>query len=305
MWNINENNPRTYSSSSRYVISSPHTVSLLLLGPPLTGDLHPPATNISGNTAMKLLIRTIASDSKPMLSQKSMSSSTDMFKPTGEKAGGVPTSLPEPVQTSRDIDLSPSQPLQLNQRTGNLGVIGRNSTDLGPVGDNFSALTANSGGVRDQLYNLQMLEAAHLKLPQPKDSEHPRTYTPKHPTITPPSFPQVQAPIVNNPAFWERVGLEPYGTDTLFFSFYYQQNTYQQYMAAKELKKQSWRYHRKYNTWFQRHEEPKVATDEYEQGTYVYFDFHIENDDMQHGWCQRIKTDFTFEYNYLEDEPIV
>lgn len=62
------------------------------------------------------------------------------------------------------------------------------------------------------------------------------------------------------------------------------QNTYQQYLAAKELKKQSWRYHKKYNTWFQRHEEPKVATDEYEQGTYVYFDFHIANDDLQHGW---------------------
>jgi len=91
---------------------------------------------------------------------------------------GVPASLPEPVQTSRDIDLSPGQPLQSNQRTGNLGVIGRNSTDLGPVGDNFIALTAHSGGVRDQLYNLQMLEAAHLKLPQPKDSERPRTYTP-------------------------------------------------------------------------------------------------------------------------------
>ncbi|KAH1260515.1 CCR4-NOT transcription complex subunit 3 [Glycine max] len=218
---------------------------------------------------------------------------------------GVPASLPEPAQTSRDIDLFPGQPLQPNQRSGNLGVIGRSLTDLGAVGDNFSASTANSGGVRDQLYNLQMLEAAHLKLPQPKDSERPRTYTPKHPTITPPSFPQVQAPIVNNPAFWERVGIEQYGTDTLFFAFYYQQNTYQQYMAAKELKKQSWRYHRKYNTWFQRHEEPKVATDEYEQGTYVYFDFHIANDDLQHGWCQRIKTDFTFEYNYLEDEPIV
>lgn len=62
------------------------------------------------------------------------------------------------------------------------------------------------------------------------------------------------------------------------------QNTYQQYLAAKELKKQSWRYHRKYNTWFQRHEEPKVANDEFEQGTYVYFDFHIANDDLQHGW---------------------
>lgn len=66
------------------------------------------------------------------------------------------------------------------------------------------------------------------------------------------------------------------------------QNTYQQYLAAKELKKQSWRYHRKYNTWFQRHEEPKVATDEYEQGTYVYFDFHIANDDQQHGWYDSI-----------------
>lgn len=91
---------------------------------------------------------------------------------------GVPASLPEPAQTSRDIDLFPGQPLQPNQRSGNLGVIGRSLTDLGAVGDNFSASTANSGGVRDQLYNLQMLEAAHLKLPQPKDSERPRTYTP-------------------------------------------------------------------------------------------------------------------------------
>ncbi|KAJ1433223.1 hypothetical protein SESBI_06164 [Sesbania bispinosa] len=209
-------------------------------------------------------------------------------------------------QTSRDIDLSPGQPLQSNQSTGNLGVIGRrNGAELGAIGDNFSGSSVSSGGVRDQLYNLQMLEAAHYRIPLAKDSERPRTYTPRHPAITPPSYPQVQAPIVNNPAFWERVGLEPFGTDTLFFAFYYQQNTYQQYLAAKELKKQSWRYHRKYNTWFQRHEEPKVATDEYEQGTYVYFDFHIANDDLQHGWCQRIKTEFTFEYNYLEDELLV
>jgi hypothetical protein len=62
------------------------------------------------------------------------------------------------------------------------------------------------------------------------------------------------------------------------------QGTYQQYLAAKELKKQSWRYHKKYNTWFQRHEEPKLTTDEYEQGTYVYFDFHIVHDDYQTGW---------------------
>lgn len=222
-----------------------------------------------------------------------------------DSPAGLSASLPEAAQTFRDIDLSPGQPLQSNQSTGNLGVIGRrNGVELGAIGDSFGASSVNSGGVRDQLYNLQMLEAAHFRMPQPRDSERPRTYTPRHPAITPSSYPQVQAPIVNNPAFWERLGLEPFGTDTLFFAFYYQQNTYQQYLAAKELKKQSWRYHRKYNTWFQRHEEPKVATDDYEQGTYVYFDFHIANDDLQHGWCQRIKNDFTFEYNYLEDELV-
>ncbi|KAJ6291086.1 hypothetical protein OIU76_023192 [Salix suchowensis] len=60
---------------------------------------------------------------------------------------------------------------------------------------------------------------------------------------TPPSYPQVQLPMASNPAFWERLSMHSYGTDTMFFAFYYQQNTYQQYLAAKELKKHSWRYH--------------------------------------------------------------
>ncbi|XP_022932656.1 CCR4-NOT transcription complex subunit 3-like isoform X2 [Cucurbita moschata] len=216
---------------------------------------------------------------------------------------GVPVSLTETASVSREDDLSPGQPLQHGQPSKSLGVIGRRSvSDLGAIGDNLGGSSLTTSGMHDQFHNLQMLEAAFYKLPQPKDSERPRSYTPRHPAVTPPSYPQVQAPIINNPALWDRLGLETYGTDTLFFAFYYQPNTYQQYLAARELKKQSWRYHRKYQTWFQRHEEPKVATDEYEQGTYVYFDFHFNNDDLQHGWCQRIKTEFTFEYNYLEDE---
>ncbi|EPS65330.1 hypothetical protein M569_09447, partial [Genlisea aurea] len=211
--------------------------------------------------------------------------------------------LSEPPQVIRDTDLSPGQPLQLASPSGTLGIIGRRSvSDLGAIGDNLSASsTGNPGAVHDMIYNLQMLEASFNRLPQPKDSERAKTYTPRRPAVTPPSYPQVQAPIIHNPAFWERLGADNYGTDTLFFSFYYQQNTYQQYLAAKELKKQSWRYHRKYNTWFQRHEEPKTTTDDYEKGTYVYFDFHISNDE-QHGWCQRIKPEFTFEYSYLEDD---
>lgn len=59
------------------------------------------------------------------------------------------------------------------------------------------------------------------------------------------------------------------------------------YLAAKELKKQSWRFHKKYLTWFQRHDEPKVITEDYEQGTYIYFDY-------EGAWCQRKKTDFRY-----------
>ena len=51
------------------------------------------------------------------------------------------------------------------------------------------------------------------------------------------------------------------------------QGTQLQVFAARELKKNSWRFHKQYLTWFQRLEEPKVITDEYEQGTYVYWDY--------------------------------
>ena len=61
--------------------------------------------------------------------------------------------------------------------------------------------------------------------------------------------------------------------DTLFFIFYFQTGTLQQYLAARALKKQGWRFHKKYLTWFQRHEEPVEAGYQCERGTYVYFDY--------------------------------
>mmetsp|Transcript_27005 Transcript_27005/g.80973 ORF Transcript_27005/g.80973 Transcript_27005/m.80973 type:complete len:706 (-) Transcript_27005:95-2212(-) len=137
---------------------------------------------------------------------------------------------------------------------------------------------------------LAALSLSNRRAPRKADSERPRQYVPRNPYSTPATFPTTPAPAFDDAKVFEKLG-----TDTLFFIFYYQQGTYQQYLAARELKKQSWRYHKKYMTWFQRHEEPKVTTDEFEQGTYVYFDYET-------GWCQRIKSDFTFEYTFLEDE---
>ena len=72
-------------------------------------------------------------------------------------------------------------------------------------------------------------------------------------------------------------------------------NYFNRYLAARELKRQSWRFHVKYLTWFQRHSEPQAITEEYEQGIYVYFDW-------EGSWCQRKKSDFRFEYRYLSED---
>ncbi|KFK26062.1 hypothetical protein AALP_AA8G198100 [Arabis alpina] len=249
------------------------------------------------------LQQNLPEDSTSVTASKALTNEEDS-KALFDTTSGMPSYMLDPVQITRDgPDFSPGQPIQPGQPSSSLGVIGRRSnSELGTIGDP-SALGPMHNA---QMHTLQMLEAAFLRIPQPKDSERPRPYTPRNPAITPHAFPQTQAPIINNPLLWERLGSDAYGTDTLFFAFYYQQNSYQQYLAAKELKKQSWRYHRKFNTWFQRHKEPKIATDEYEQGAYVYFDFQTPKDENQEGgWCQRIKNDFAFEYSHLEDELVV
>ena len=152
------------------------------------------------------------------------------------------------------------------------------------------SISASAGGSNDATERyLNALNDSFLQMPTGADSERQKSYTPRNPYPVPSCYPQNPSPIFENAAVFEKLG-----TDALFFIFYYAQGTYQQYLAARELKKQSWRYHKKYMTWFQRHEEPKVTTDDYEQGTYVYFDYET-------GWTQRIKTDFRFEYSFLED----
>lgn len=144
---------------------------------------------------------------------------------------------------------------------------------------------------KEHQLQFQMMEAAEYHLPQPMDSERVRTYLQRQPVQTPASYPQNQLAHSDTFEFFQRLS-----TETLFFIFYYMEGTKAQFLAAKALKKQSWRFHTKYMMWFQRHEEPKVINEEYEQGTYIYFDYEK--------WGQRKKEGFTFEYRYLEDRDL-
>ncbi|XP_043357117.1 CCR4-NOT transcription complex subunit 3 isoform X10 [Dermochelys coriacea] len=175
---------------------------------------------------------------------------------------------------------------------------------------------------KEQHYQQAMEEAAWHHMPHPSDSERIRQYLPRNPCPTPPYHHQMPPLHSDTVEFYQRLS-----TETLFFIFYYLEvqkgplcrlersivppclaaaaafpsgrrgeGTKAQYLAAKALKKQSWRFHTKYMMWFQRHEEPKTITDEFEQGTYIYFDYEK--------WGQRKKEGFTFEYRYLEDRDL-
>uniref|UniRef100_A0A8D1AZM7 CCR4-NOT transcription complex subunit 3 n=2 Tax=Sus scrofa TaxID=9823 RepID=A0A8D1AZM7_PIG len=195
-------------------------------------------------------------------------------------SSGIEDPVPTLHLTERDIILSSTSappasaqpPLQLSEVNIplSLGVC-----PLGPV-----PLT------KEQLYQQAMEEAAWHHMPHPSDSERIRQYLPRNPCPTPPYHHQMPPPHSDTVEFYQRLS-----TETLFFIFYYLEvqqgprgslrppgfaataavppraggGTKAQYLAAKALKKQSWRFHTKYMMWFQRHEEPKTITDEFEQ----------------------------------------
>ncbi|KAM0302977.1 hypothetical protein HYE67_011137 [Fusarium culmorum] len=138
---------------------------------------------------------------------------------------------------------------------------------------------------------LRMMTASQASCPDVVDADVPRTYRPEVPVPpTGSNFPREPLPLFDDPRLYSRI--DP---DTLFYVFYYKQGSAQQYMAAKALKDQSWRFHKQYQTWFQRHEEPKNITEDFEQGTYRFFDYEST-------WMNRRKADFKFAYKFLEDE---
>lgn len=140
--------------------------------------------------------------------------------------------------------------------------------------------------------NLRMMVASQrsMNMMDTSDAEPPKPYRPETRYHSASGYPQEPLAILDDPRLYSRI--EP---DTLFYVFYYKQGSYQQYLAAKALKDQSWRFHKQYQTWFQRHEEPKNITEEFEQGTYRFFDYEST-------WMNRRKADFKFAYRYLEDD---
>lgn len=158
----------------------------------------------------------------------------------------------------------------------------------------------------------RILDESFSRRPDVFEAEKARHYKPEKPvTFTPSHYPKDPLPIFDDPRLYSRVD-----QDALFYSFYYRQGTYQQYLAAKELKATSWRFHKQYQTWFQRHEEPQSITEDSERGTYRFFDYEstwyvsssllklVELLTDKFHRMNRRKADFEFKYRFLEDEVL-
>lgn len=122
----------------------------------------------------------------------------------------------------------------------------------------------------------------------------------------PGSYPAHKLSIFDNPMLFQK--LEP---ETLFYAFYFQPGSHQQYLAARSLKGQGWRYHKGHQAWFQPREKPISSGEDWEKGTFVYFDHQLRTSDSGSapgaggaGWCYRLKNDFVLDHKALENELV-
>ncbi|KAF8609490.1 hypothetical protein BDV93DRAFT_518304 [Ceratobasidium sp. AG-I] len=275
------------SVSSPYALSSvaapsagvsPYISQALTADPlPLNGSSNPVNPGPNGIASLPL-----------PSSQSQLSSSMAMPSPLPQQVQnppgfGYPDAAPPHSQSLAQQQTQQPQGQQQTQQQRQL------PSSLSDLVSTFEA-SKEKAARRDPEQISKALAAGFESMPQPQDTAKPKYYIPRNPFPSQPYYPQQPLAVLSSPALYSQLDVE-----TLFFVFYYLPGTYMQYLAAKELKRQSWRFHVKYLTWFQRHSEPQAITDEYEQGVYVYFDW-------EGSWCQRKKSDFRFEYRHLSED---
>lgn len=257
-------------------------------------------------------------EAEPTSSRASRKAKAAGKQPAGTERSGTPSGKLTPTRL-RPPSLLSSHHLPASQTNGATNGVKRTPESseeeciyhlpaaLQDLVDSYEA-TRGRPVVPSSAAAIRLMSASQMTSPDNIDAEVPRTYRPDVPV--PPTgsgFPREPLPIFDDPRLYSRI--DP---DTLFYVFYYKQGTAQQYLAAKALKDQSWRFHKQYQTWFQRHEEPKNITEEFEQGTYRFFDYestwyvHLSG-----RTCDRMltlprmnrrKADFKFAYKFLEDD---
>lgn len=205
-----------------------------------------------------------AATQRPTMAQSIKASPSSVASPM------VASSVAPPVQEAASIAPAPSTiPVRVSGPPPRMDAPVEYSTQPSPQQQQPPQLSdAKIGSINPEIMiAINMLKQSMLYCRVSSEPERP-IYVPRNAYPTNSAYPTQPPPIVESSILFEKLPI-----DTLFFAFYHQQGLHSQVLAAKQLKKQSWRFHKKYMTWFQRHEEPKRTEVSFEEGTYVYFDY--------------------------------
>ena len=89
-----------------------------------------------------------------------------------------------------------------------------------------------------------LLEVLSQPLPRPADIDCEPSFRPQTPVAVPECFPVNPLPLLSNDS-WHGLPL-----DIAFFAFAKKQNSFQQYIAARSLKKNNWKYATNERKWY-------------------------------------------------------
>ncbi|GAA6016166.1 hypothetical protein JCM11491_003749 [Sporobolomyces phaffii] len=193
------------------------------------------------------------------------------------------TSSPSQAPGAGQIPQTPAQQVLFSpaDRFGLIGllhIIKTANTDQGmlALGNDLTNLGLDLGAP-DNLYSNFITPWSDSKTAQVLNIE---------PEYTLPSCYNVQPPPANT-----KIG--NFSDETLFFIFYSQPRDAMQEMAAHELYKHNWRYHKELKLWLTKEAgtEPVQKTATFERGSYIFFDPVL--------W-ERVRRDFILQFDQLE-----
>ena len=244
--------PPTELKYASAVAAATNPASLLGLGP-----LPPPTSTTPHRQASVSSVGSAAGPARttsPVTTQQQPPPPAPVFPLDKDKSATVSSSpksisSPPPAQTTpiqppqpQERVVSPAQPEPSSDLSN--GVSKDSTPSFGLDGTEEADISMLPPGLRDLLHSFQiarsraernsvssvpisttgkMLDASRLTAPDALDAESKKKYVPQTPYSTPSYYPQLPHPVVTDPNFVRRCDV-----DTLFFMFYYQQETIQQ-----------------------------------------------------------------------------
>ncbi|KAH9824722.1 Not1 N-terminal domain, CCR4-Not complex component-domain-containing protein [Melampsora americana] len=229
------------------------------------------------------------SNSNSQISHAGISSTSIALNPSGHSTQSAQSTQSVGGAASiQEVGRSPTNRVENSEQQQHRHMTSdhKHVSSLADLVETFESLKAHEPSMMEMH---SILDSGLSSIPQIEDAEKPSYYAPRNPYQTSSHYPQQPMAFEKRPAIWSEIEVE-----VLFYLFYYHQGGYLQYLAAKELKKRAWRFHKYYLTWFQRAKNPEEMADDYEKGSYTYFDWEAD-------WLMRTKTPFQFDYKHLED----